>query len=147
MPLGAGKTRSVCLSALAGVILLMSGCSGASVGSDDILPRLAGKVWVAEYILGDPVMDMGHSSMVFSGAGTVSGLGGCNHYSGSFTLEGDMISFGPMAATMMSCSPPLDDLEMRFFQSLSHPLKVKIENGLLNFIADDGRVSVFAAQP
>jgi copper homeostasis protein (lipoprotein) len=34
----------------------------------------------------------------------VSGSGGCNRLSGTFTLEGDKLAFGPMMATKMACA-------------------------------------------
>jgi hypothetical protein len=35
----------------------------------------------------------------------VSGTGGCNTFSGTYTTDGDTISFGPLASTMMACEP------------------------------------------
>lgn len=37
--------------------------------------------------------------------GQVSGTAGCNNYFGSFTLDGDAITFGPTGSTMMFCTP------------------------------------------
>ncbi len=38
--------------------------------------------------------------------GTVSGVAGCNSYSGSYTIDGDAIRIGPLAATLMFCEQP-----------------------------------------
>ncbi len=35
--------------------------------------------------------------------GTVSGVAGCNNYSGSYSIDGDSITIGPLASTLMSC--------------------------------------------
>src|SRR5262249_32943801 len=37
-------------------------------------------------------------------AGTAQGFGGCNQLVGSYTVEGDLVTVAPLAATMMACS-------------------------------------------
>lgn len=112
----------------------------------DIVVAIAGNVWVAEYIHGRPVVDMSHTSMVFSTDGGVNGSGGCNAYTGTYALKDGLISFGPMAATMMMCAEALSDQEMRFFQSLAEPQGVSLVNGLLHLTPAEGKPSVFAVQ-
>jgi len=128
---------------------LVSACAGkqgdAAMG-EDLKAAFVDKEWVAEYILGAPVIDMSHSSIKFQDDGTATGSGGCNSYSGSYTLEGDVVSFGPMATTMMMCGGAIDDQEMRFFQSLAAPLTVKIENGMLYLSPAEGKSSIFGVQ-
>jgi len=131
--------------ALIVVGVLSMGCAKQE-GGEDVLTQLTGKVWVAEYILGKPVIDMTHSSIEFGEDGAVGGLGGCNSYHGSYTLEGNVVSFGPMAATMRACVEAISDQEMRFFQSLAQPQTVKFKDGLLLLIAEDGKISKFAVQ-
>ncbi|BCS90100.1 META domain-containing protein [Pseudodesulfovibrio sediminis] len=138
--------RKVC-PALLVTVLLLAGCMGSGTATTvDIKTQLVDREWVAESILGDPVVDMSHTSISFTDKGAVQGSGGCNRFSGSYILNGDVLSFGPMSATMMACVPPLGDQEMRFFRALASPLKVKIENGLLYLVADDGRELIFAVQ-
>lgn len=131
----------------------MLGCAARQPGPveqpiDDarILKQLAGRLWVAEYIHGTPVVDMSHSSMIFTTDGKVSGRGGCNAYNGSYTLKDGKLSFGPLAATMKMCAPALSEQEMRFFQSLGVAQTVTFANGLLQLTPDGGDASVFAEQ-
>ncbi|WP_319542621.1 META domain-containing protein [uncultured Pseudodesulfovibrio sp.] len=131
--------------ALVVVAVLSMGCAKQE-NSETILPQLTGNVWVAEYILGKPVIDMTHSSIEFGEDGTVRGLAGCNSYHGSYTLNGSVVAFGPMAATMRACVDAISDQEMRFFQSLTQPQTVKFKDGLLLLIAEDGKISKFATQ-
>ena len=35
--------------------------------------------------------------------GSASGFGGCNTFSGDYELDGDSITIGPIASTMMAC--------------------------------------------
>jgi heat shock protein HslJ len=42
-------------------------------------------------------------TMNFDNEGQVSGNGGCNQYSGGYSLDGSNISIGPLRSTMMAC--------------------------------------------
>lgn len=44
---------------------------------------------------------------------------GCNQLIGSYSRDGEALTFGPMAGTRMACPPPLDILEQRLGQVLS----------------------------
>ena len=44
-------------------------------------------------------------------ADQVSGMAGCNNYSGSYQTTGSKIEFGPMAATLKMCAQPLGIME------------------------------------
>ena len=44
---------------------------------------------------------------------------GCNQHGGQFTVDGSAIAFGPVAATMMACPPPLDELEPKLGAALA----------------------------
>jgi heat shock protein HslJ len=47
----------------------------------------------------------------FGEDGTVSGSAGCNNYSGTYTVDGDQISIGPLAMTRMACVEPAGVME------------------------------------
>jgi len=116
------------------------------ISDADLIASLAGRIWVAEYIHGIPVVDMSHTSMVFSSEDSVKGSSGCNVYSGSYKLTNGMITFSPpLAATMKMCADAISDQEMLFFQSLANAQKVSFENGLLYLTPSEGKPSVFAA--
>ena len=139
--------------ALLAVLMGLSACAvkqvepvKAVMSDAEIVSELAGRLWVAESILGLPVIDMSHTSMVFTESDLVKGRGGCNSFSGTYAIKGGMITFGPIAATMRLCAAALDNQEMRFFQSLDEPLTVKFENGLLYLVPAEGKPSVFAMQ-
>jgi len=142
--------RILGMNAILAVIMtawMLSGCMAQkNQPVADLESQLVDREWVAEYILDQPVIDSSHSSIVFTEDGAVSGMGGCNRFNGQYTLTDGKVALGPLATTMMACVPPLDDQEIRFFQSLSEPLAVKFENGLLYLVAADGRKSVFAIQ-
>ena len=59
----------------------------------------------------------------------VSGNGGCNTISGSFKVNKQNLSFGPIASTRMAC--PGSDVEPKFLDALSRTAKYSMYNGKL----------------
>ncbi len=48
----------------------------------------------------------GTPTLQFGADGSASGTDGCNRFSTSFTQEGNSLTFGPVASTMMACAEP-----------------------------------------
>ena len=51
-----------------------------------------------------PVPEAISASATFADA-TVSGNAGCNDYTGSYTVDGEKLTIGPLAATKKACGP------------------------------------------
>ena len=51
----------------------------------------------------------------------VSGSAGCNQYNGSYTLDGETVTIGPLASTMMACEQKVMDQEAAFLTALQTP--------------------------
>jgi heat shock protein HslJ len=51
-----------------------------------------------------PVVAGSQPTLVFGTDGTVSGNTGCNDFSGSYSVSGSTITFGPMASTLSACT-------------------------------------------
>jgi heat shock protein HslJ len=73
--------------------------------------------------------------------GTVGGNATCNGYSTSYTIDGDQISFGPIAGTLMMC-PVGADQETAYlaalesaqtFQILGANMQITYDGGVLNY--------------
>lgn len=75
--------------------------------------------------------------------GTVGGSATCNAYSTSYTLDGDQISFGPVAGTLMIC-PVGADQEEAFLAALATAQTFEIFGSTLQ-ITYDGGVLTFTA--
>jgi heat shock protein HslJ len=108
----------------------------------DILSRLIDVQWVlvAYGEAANPtVVEEGVVVTALFGAdGSVSGSGGCNQYSGSYELNGDQISFGAIAATMMACDKGMDT-ESAYFAALDKSERVEFTpEGRLNIFYDSG---------
>ena len=64
---------------------------------------------------------------------------GCNQMIGGFTLDGDKITFGQVAMTMMACPPPLDTLERGLAQALESTATWRINGNALDLRDADGK--------
>lgn len=67
-----------------------------------------------------------------------SATAGCNQLAGGLLLEGDSIAFGPAAATMMACPPPLDDLERALGLALAAVRSWRIVGNTLELFDEAG---------
>jgi heat shock protein HslJ/uncharacterized membrane protein len=101
---------------------------------------LRGLVWRAEDVGGRGIPDGAEVTLEFRD-GRASGRSGCNRYTGSYTLSGEGLSFGRMAATMMLCPEALMNLERDFLDALSRVTRFDIDpTGALLLIAGDETV-------
>lgn len=55
--------------------------------------------------------------IAFKSEGEVNGNGGCNNFFGSYTQEGNTITFGPLASTKMACQGKMK-AEAQFLSSI-----------------------------
>jgi heat shock protein HslJ len=51
-------------------------------------------------------------------AGRIAGDGGCNSFTGEYTVDGSKLTIGPLASTMMACEGPGADVETAYFANL-----------------------------
>ncbi len=57
-------------------------------------------------------------TVVFAADFTLSGNGGCNPYSGNYSLSGNTIAVGPLATGLASCGEEVDQQEQQYFSLL-----------------------------
>jgi heat shock protein HslJ len=50
--------------------------------------------------------------------GMASGNAGCNTFTGSYTVDGPSLTFGPLASTKKACAPAVGDLETAYLAAL-----------------------------
>jgi copper homeostasis protein (lipoprotein) len=115
-------------------------------GAVDPAP-LAGTYWRLADLPGDEgfAVDPGlRAHLVLGGEeGRVSGSSGCNRLIGTFTLDGDALSFGPLAGTRMACPQPAMELERRFYAALASVTGYAIDGEVLTLEGPDGPVARF----
>ncbi len=114
----------------------------APTPTPDYSDQLHDQLWVL-VAMGDPanpsVVEEGTTvSATFSPDGTVGGSGGCNSYSGTYTLSGDQLSVGPLASTMMFCEAG-GQQEATYFTALQGAKRLAFSSeGRLQIFYDPG---------
>lgn len=98
-----------------------SGCGGGLV-----LPaNLAGTKWQLDQVNNVKVQEPGKTEINFDGQ-RMSATTGCNRMSGSYTVSGNVITFGPVMATKMACpGSQAMQLEAQFMVMLTQPVTYK----------------------
>jgi heat shock protein HslJ len=85
------------------------------------------------------------AALTFDG-GKVAVEAGCNTGSGPYTLDGDTITFGPIALTMMACPPDKMALETAVLSVLTGDATYSIEGGTLRLVNEPNGLHL-VAQP
>ncbi len=67
----------------------------------------------------------------FGADGSLSGNSGCNDYSGSYTVNGDALSVGPLAVTGALCDDEIDMQEQRYLAILQSAATFEMSRNLL----------------
>jgi len=83
--------------------------------------------WLAEDIGGAGVIDDVQSTLTIAEDGSVTGRGGCNGFGGMATIDGDKLSFGPLAGTLMACPEAIMDQEGKFHDALARTARFRLD--------------------
>lgn len=67
------------------------------------------------------------------------GAGGCNRYFGSYSLQGESLTFGQLASTMMACMKGMD-VEQQLHDALGQTVAWRIVGGHLELLNEAGTV-------
>ncbi|MDS4069942.1 MAG: META domain-containing protein [Candidatus Competibacter sp.] len=79
-------------------------------------------------------------------SGSVSGSGGCNRYTTSYTVKDGKLTIGLAASTMMACPEPQTAVEQPFMAALAATRAYQIEDGQLSLLDAGGRkIATFKA--
>jgi len=126
----------------------------SSGGSPSTGPGSAGTtveaLWGREFVSADVRVD-GEPYALVEGTelragfedGSISLSAGCNQMSGSVTLEGDRLTVGPLASTMMGCEEPLMAQDEWLASLLAEPVVWLLDGDTLVLTTDDGTVITF----
>lgn len=102
---------------------------------------LEGTPWVLNtFVMGEAASSLlaGTTITASFDAGVVSGMSGCNQYSGSYTLEGDQMKVGALAATKIACPNEILEQESNFITMLETATSFMIEGTRLTITHPDG---------
>ena len=99
---------------------MLKGCGGAAEGAG----ALADTAWRVTAIDGRAQRLPRPATMRFT-ANRIEGNGGCNRFGGSYALERDRLSAGPLMSTRMACAGPGMRVEQRLLEILGAPVRVE----------------------
>ncbi len=138
------------------VLTLTSGATvmtlNASSGSDQ---ALTGTTWLLNSVIsGGPdgaavsIPEGVEATLVFNDDGSVDVSPGCNTGSGTYTVAGEVITFGPIALTRMACAGPAGEVENDVLIILgTETVQYTIDDaGALTLRDSDGNGLIFTAQ-
>jgi len=127
------------LSAALFTLVLMAGCGSHETQpmNEDVLKKeLFGKVWKLQNLFERSVVGDKELTIEFADDGTVKGFGGCNAFSGAFTLDGEKLTFGPLASTKKFCGAAVGEQEYTFMTFLALIKTIRIDDGELELYSD-----------
>lgn len=136
-------TEAVCLDSMTGMphpqsVTLIEGGEMLTGCGGDPATLLRGPEWRMTSLDGAAVPQSAEITLRFDAGGRVAGQSACNRYTGSYALSGELLSFGPAAATRMACPDPLMALEREFHAMLSRVTRFDIgAGGTLRLVAGD----------
>lgn len=116
--------------------VLLAGCAVPTAQS------LSEDAWVAVAIDGVAAVVPAPPTLRWTDTGRVSGSGGCNQFSGNYTLEFDRMAFSALAATRMLCVPAPQGQEDMFFKALELTRRVQLSDGGLLLLDEQGKTLV-----
>jgi heat shock protein HslJ len=130
------------LGALAVLAALAVGACTTGGSSPTANLPLEGTLWqLASYVGpegGELQVPDGLTATARLESGSVAGNGGCNEYTGTYTLDGDALTFGPVASTRMACAGPGDALETAYFAAIGRVESYVIDDVTLVMKNADG---------
>lgn len=108
-----------------GTLTLASGITTLTLtdeASGQVSPELVGTLWQLDSLTSQDTassVPKGVTSTIeFASDGSVTVSPGCNSGSGKYTVEGNVINFGPIATTLMACEGARGDVEQKVLQVL-----------------------------
>lgn len=130
---------------LDGTVLTVTATDGGTLvfGDDTSEPAaFAGTDWILTSISGQDVPAGVTADAIFAEDFTVGGNAGCNDFSGPYTVDGDAIVIGPLAATRKFCEQDVMDVENAFLNGLEQVSTMAISGQTLTLSSSDGSVQL-----
>lgn len=84
----------------------------------------------------------------FGADGELGGSAGCNRFGGSYTVDGDSLTFSALAMTMMACAAPdgVMEQEAAVLSALGSVSAFALEGGNLQLLNENGQEVILASQ-
>jgi heat shock protein HslJ len=132
----------------AGCCRVVGGSAAADEAATGVAP-LHGRTWRLESLPGKDGKALGAAgqplTMRFE-QNRVSGFSGCNRFTGSYSVDGDVLTLSQLAGTMMACPEPAMALESALRAALGTPLRYAFAGIRLSLKPASGDPLVFVAE-
>lgn len=127
---------------------LLPGLAGAQ-GTPAGAAQLSAAIWQLTAIEGGAspvtVADPSRYTVQFGPGGQVQAMFDCNHGGGSYLVDGDKLTIGPMMSTLMACPDEDSQLTAAFGMALSKAQSWSYDGSALRIVTSDGQTLVFRA--
>ena len=94
--------------------------------------------WRVERIEGLERLGFTKARVTFDEAGRISGNASCNAFKASYAIDGDKLSFGPLALTRRGCQPKIMEREQLFVFAAGRTVAYRREGEVLRLLDLDG---------
>lgn len=121
-------------------LLMLGGAAVSAQPSDD----LVGTQWQLVAMGGTPLPEQVVITLLFADDAQASGMGGCNGYGATYTVDGSALQLTDIVSTLMACD--LLDYEVAYFAALQTVTEYELSDGELVLTSADGEL-VFTALP
>ena len=154
---GRGPRRALSILFCAAVVATVAACSGggatpapsasAAASASAGALELDGTSWLlTDYVSPDGAVFTVPAAvtplLAFEG-GNLTGNAGCNTFSSTYTVTGDVIEIGPIMSTKMACEEPMASVEGAYLAALESVDKVAIlDDGKLQLWDDGGKTTL-----
>ena len=127
------------------MLLRRAGGSAPPPAESGVTASLENTYWKLISLRGQPVVVVQNQRephfVLHAALKRVAGSGGCNHLTGEYTLDGDRLSFGRTAGTLMACPQGMEQ-ERAFLDTLTSVARWRIEGQRLELLDAGGAALV-----
>ncbi|HXV95864.1 MAG TPA: META domain-containing protein [Gaiellaceae bacterium] len=124
------------------VLLAVAALAGCGGDDDSDSPALEGTEWTL--VSGVDAPEDAVPTLTLE-EGLAGGFSGCNTYRGPYELDGDSISLGPLAGTLIGCPGPEADTEAAYLAALEDVDAWAVDGGELVLSTGGDEVLRFSA--
>lgn len=140
--------KTTIISSVLCIIMLMVSCmkqAAPPFGADGA--GIEGLQWHLTEVGGSPISPIAGDKqphiLLEPSQKQATGFAGCNHFFGSYELDGFLLAFGPMGATSMACPDLETGLETSVFEALENTRKWEKADGELLLLDGDAVLARF----